>query len=553
MLKACKWTLIIEKEHQNLLADSYRFRWVECQFKALQSCPYSEYHLDRLLNSLPRSLDETYERMLCNIEHTKDARRILTLLCFSQRPLSVQELIDGIAVDIAVDITGSSGLNRKRRLQDSNSLLDICGGFIDIGFGVEHSTEASSQDKLPPTVRIAHFSVQEYLVSERIRHQKAAIFSLTSVTAHAEIAQICLIYLLENDLSSSTPDLLERFPLAKFAAMYWYHHYQNSAPPTHKLDNCILRLFQTQDSFAAWVKLHDIDQHWNTFTTNRSWDDSAAPIYYASSLGLDQTLSKLINSEQLENTTIPALPSTIMSNISHKINAQGGHFGNALQAASWDGHEKVVQMLLGKGADINAQGGVYGNALQVASRSGREKVVQMLLDKGAAINAQGGVYGNALQMASEGGHEKVVQKLLDKGADVNAQGGHFGNALQAASWGGHEKVVQMLLGKGADINAQGGHFGNALQAASWDGHEKVVQMLLGKGADINAQGGVYGNALQVASWDGHEEVVQMLFDKRADVNAQGGEYGNALQAASQGGHNQVVQMLLDKGADAEVQ
>ena len=47
-------------------------------------------------------------------------------------------------------------------------------------------------------------------------------------------------------------------------------------------------------------------------------------------------------------------------------------------------------MLLDKGAEVNAQGGGYGNALQAASSGGHETVVQMLLDKGAEVNAQGG-------------------------------------------------------------------------------------------------------------------------------------------------------------------
>jgi ankyrin repeat protein len=66
-----------------------------------------------------------------------------------------------------------------------------------------------------------------------------------------------------------------------------------------------------------------------------------------------------------------------------EVNAQGGHYGNALQAASWGGHEQVVKMLLDKGANINAQGGYYGNALQAASYRGHEHVVKMLVDAGA--------------------------------------------------------------------------------------------------------------------------------------------------------------------------
>jgi Ankyrin repeats (3 copies) len=79
-------------------------------------------------------------------------------------------------------------------------------------------------------------------------------------------------------------------------------------------------------------------------------------------------------------------------------------------------------LLLDKGADINAQGGEYGNALQAASTKGHEVVVRLLLDKGADVNAQGGLYSNALQAAWAQGHEVVVQLLLDEGADVNAQG-----------------------------------------------------------------------------------------------------------------------------------
>ena len=125
------------------------------------------------------------------------------------------------------------------------------------------------------------------------------------------------------------------------------------------------------------------------------------------------------------------------------------NYGTTLHAASLGGHEKIVTMLLNKGADVNAQGGLYGSALQAASVEGHDQVVSMLLDKGADVNAQGGEYGNALQAASVEGHDQVMQMLLDKGADINAQGGVFGNALQAALSGGHDHVVQMLLDKGA--------------------------------------------------------------------------------------------------------
>jgi len=42
-------------------------------------------------------------------------------------------------------------------------------------------------------------------------------------------------------------------------------------------------------------------------------------------------------------------------------------------------------VLLDQGPDVNAQGGDYGIALQAASLHGHEKVVQMLLNHGAGV------------------------------------------------------------------------------------------------------------------------------------------------------------------------
>ncbi|KAI7968488.1 hypothetical protein EIK77_006507 [Talaromyces pinophilus] len=92
----------------------------------------------------------------------------------------------------------------------------------------------------------------------------------------------------------------------------------------------------------------------------------------------------------------------------------------ALSLAASQGHEAVVR-LLDKGADVNAKGGYYGNALQAAAREGCFVVVQLLLEKGVDVNIKGGDYGNALQAAAHGGHLGVTQLLLENGEDVNAE------------------------------------------------------------------------------------------------------------------------------------
>ncbi len=112
--------------------DLSRFHWVEYQFTALDSCARSKRHLDTLLASLPRSLDATYERMLLNIsaESVEDARRILTMLCCATRPLTLQEVIEAVAVELGND----PRLNIDGRLDDEGEIHRICPGLIEIDF-----------------------------------------------------------------------------------------------------------------------------------------------------------------------------------------------------------------------------------------------------------------------------------------------------------------------------------------------------------------------------------------------------------------------------------
>ena len=185
------------------------FRWVECQFIALDSCARSKRHLDTLLASLPRSLDKTYERMLLSIseDSVEDARRILTLLCCAKRPLTVPETIEGIAVELGDD----PRLNIDGRLDSEDDIHRICPGLIEIDL---HPGDNQS------TVRIAHFSVQEYLESERIHQHAVAAFGVRRPEAHAEIASICLTYLLE----LVSPLSISKYPLALYASKSWYEH-----------------------------------------------------------------------------------------------------------------------------------------------------------------------------------------------------------------------------------------------------------------------------------------------------------------------------------------
>jgi ankyrin repeat protein len=423
-------------------------------------------------------LDETYRRILDTIpdEHKSYAVRILQFLTFSERPLSVNEIID----IIAVNTDGDPYFDPSDRMPDHQEISRYCSSLV-----VVVSTESDD------VLQLAHFSVKEYLTSNRAESVVAPEFQ--KATASVSIARVCLAYLLQFDHEINPTRVILDFPLAKYSATFWMSYATVGNGAEESLMGLIERFFCFLGGpYNVCYSLHRPDQPWdeNPGERNRM---SASPLYYVAFGGL----------------------------------------------------QKTVELLLEKNADVNEQGGEYGNALQAASSRGHELVVKRLLEKNADVNAQGGSYCNALQAASHGGHEQVVKLLLEKNAEVNTQGGSYGNALQAASHGGHEQVVKLLLERNADVNAQGGFYDNALQAASYAGHDQIVKLLLERNADINARSGCYGNAMQVAAYRGHTEVLELL-TTRGSISQLQDYYGRTLLWwAAAGGKTTTVEAILN--------
>lgn len=95
--------------------------------------------------------------------------------------------------------------------------------------------------------------------------------------------------------------------------------------------------------------------------------------------------------------------------------------------------------------DADPGGRRFGDsALQIASGQGNEELVQELLRKGANPDTPGITGDNALSCAAHRGHENIVRMLLDAGADINEGVGPYGCAFDAAYRNHHENVVRMI-------------------------------------------------------------------------------------------------------------
>lgn len=145
-------------------------------------------------------------------------------------------------------------------------------------------------------------------------------------------------------------------------------------------------------------------------------------------------------------------------------------------AATVEEYEDLVKLLCDEhGADPHAQGGHYGNALQAAVVANHIPLVKYFLGKECDVNARGGKYGTALQAACFVGTREIVDLLLEKGADVNLCGaGFYRSPLGAAVAHDDAEIVQLLLNKHA-MAENPGLLGLAVQYRSLDGVEKLVK------------------------------------------------------------------------------
>ena len=92
--------------------------------------------MKKQLADLPQGLDKTYDQILMG---TKDrdygyVKTFLQWLCFSVRPLKLEEL----ATTAAVDLSSGNGPEYKSdiELQDNKDVLKMCSSFITQSEGV---------------------------------------------------------------------------------------------------------------------------------------------------------------------------------------------------------------------------------------------------------------------------------------------------------------------------------------------------------------------------------------------------------------------------------
>ena len=187
--------------------DDIRFRWTYCQLETLRECPLRD--IRSTLDELPKTLDETYERILQAIpeKKRKDAHGISLWLTVSSRPLRV-EVAEVFAINFDEEMSGIPSFDPSWRYPNAETaVLSACSTLVAI-------VDGGRRGKI----------VQDYLTSDRIaKAEHVSRFHIRPKSAHTLLAKACLSVLCHLDYSIDEAKI-KNFPLAEYAAEHWVEH-----------------------------------------------------------------------------------------------------------------------------------------------------------------------------------------------------------------------------------------------------------------------------------------------------------------------------------------
>ena len=478
----------------------------------------------RILAELPETLDETYERILSEIPKSNQvhAHRLLQCLTVAVRPLCVDELAEVLAVDFG----GTGGIPKLKdylRWEDQEqAVLSACSSLI-----------AVIEDEDSRVVQFSHFSVKEFLTSDRLANSKmdgSRYHHILLEPAHMIMAQACLGVLLHLDYDIDEKKMMS-FPLAEYAAWYFGDHVEFENVLSHIRDCVDYLLDEDKPHFAAWIWMRrGEDGHLQ--------QPSAVPLYYVAEFGYIGLVRHLISTRPED------------------VNARWD-CGTPLHAVARNGHVEILQLLLGHCVGVDPRDSDDQTPLHLAAKSGSLEVIQMLVGRNADINARDNQGKTPLHRASHNNHGNsfdIAKFLLGHGAEAGAKDNFLSTPLHEASYMGSVKTIPLLLEHGVDIHARNNMGHTPLHQAVYilfpddsfgDSCLRVIRLLLEHGADIGALDNNHSTPLHETSRCGNVKATQLLLEQGANVNLLNKKGKTPFQIASMEGHEELVRLLSE--------
>ena len=429
--------------------------------KSLES---TKFRLERLINTLPRSVADAYEKMLRRIdeEHVQEARCLLHLVVGAVRPLTLSEMNTALAINDNLAYGDPCQLIEDLELQSEEAFREkirtLCGLFVII---------------VRSRIYLIHQTAKEFLVSTEFNNTRPSIaqpaseiwrHSFAPGESNLVILKMCLSYIFlrcsdgapfwdrhQMDIfRDRSAKVYSWESLKRYAAEKWVVHFRSAKT---RIDEWVL-----QSTVAVCEPR--CSRLWS------GWEDNTS-LMIASHMGLETVVEFLLEKKSVE------------------LNVQDTHGHTALYLAAEYGSHEIVKMLVeGDGIELNHQDNGGETALHCAAgrKHGWPEVVKVLVGKKCIELNLKNVHGKTpLHLAATCGNAEVVKVLVEtEGLELDVKDHQGWTPLLKAIFDENSRYEILTNGHLKYEDLRRGQFENSRLKG---GHVEVVKLLLSKAPD----------------------------------------------------------------------
>lgn len=485
---------------------------------------------------------------------TKRAEVILKWVLFAARPLTVREMAEALAVsfndfpseyprDDLPDPFTEESVDEK---YVDNYILKPCGSLIEL------RKEHASTPLASHTIHFVHFSVKEFLLRKSTPNQSSRRLCFREESTEQDwLAGLCLQYMCYDEFDDTSSNMKSpdaffcTYPFFSYIATSWPGHFHRgqSSDTRLKTPELVWKLFNTAH-WKVWAKLFEAEMQ----NTDRDPSGLQRPAWGRPPERADSGYGSL-DTDELgesgdESDGEPDDNSFGVSTLTtgRKISPSPVYYATIL------GLNDIVERLIKEGNDCNLLGGELGTPLQAAVVNQQGPTIEVLLKHEANTSQKGGKYGTPLIAAVILGSADIFDKLIGSCKDLDAADKSGKTALHYACGLGAIGMVTKLVDAGANPSLASKSGRTPLIRAIRQKHPKVVQYLLEKGADANERTREGQPPLWLAIEMENEEIAKQLLEHNANLRHQNQWGMTALHEACYVGSAPLTRLLLEHGA-----
>jgi ankyrin repeat protein len=247
----------------------------------------------------------------------------------------------------------------------------------------------------------------------------------------------------------------------------------------------VKQLLEQDDDSLFLSNFQTLDKILTTFYYG-SWyfSEKINILHFLANFGYDELLDKMLNQ-------LPSLKYDSGRNILDET-SEGADL-TCLHIAAANGHIKVADLLIKKGANIEATDYEGKTPLMIAAEVGNVQFIEFLLDNGANIEAQDDYEKTCLRLAiaseqcEDAEKKEVVKLLIEHGANVNATDKYDISALISAVYQKYYDIAKLLIESGANMDVRDEDDSTLIDISFYNHDHKMLKLLIENGAITDAK------------------------------------------------------------------